>query len=150
VTIAVKQPAYNPRQHASSTQAAAEGLTGSGVFADVVCDGVSITCSFQGSRIQAVLCGTASASALQLMDPNLSAAERDVLSSSTLLARTALLQQQPALLRTAARVVKHRAHAKLSLPADRVAATKNSKAIYRSVDSTALARLQCPLDMTNA
>lgn len=54
VTIAVNEPTYNPQQHASSTQEAANPFTGFGVFVDVSCDGAFITCSVQGARIQAV------------------------------------------------------------------------------------------------
>jgi hypothetical protein len=58
------------------------------------------------TNLRFVFCGSKPAGVLNLLDPSLSSAQREVLSSSTALASITFVQQQPALYHTAVKVVK--------------------------------------------
>lgn len=110
-SIVIVHPKHNPAKPSDLTATIAKKLPGIEGYSRVVASATHVELTsgnwLDGSRrIRLMPTDGASADMVQLLDPNLSPAHRTALSSSTVTASTAFLQQQPALFKLAARVVK--------------------------------------------
>lgn len=102
--VALKVPGYSLGKLTKLKHQLAESMAGAS-FTSVSCDrNACITCSWEGQQMQVLLCATTPISVLQLLDPSPSSSDREALACCAVAARTAFLQQQPALYKTAAHV----------------------------------------------
>jgi hypothetical protein len=103
-------PQYNPANPSELIAVLAKTLAGVQGYSNIVpgATHVDLMCDLSGStrRIRLIPTDGTSADALQMLNPALSPAHRQALSASTTAASTVFLQQQPALYKLAARVVK--------------------------------------------
>lgn len=109
-TITMVHPQYNPANPSELIAVLAKTLAGVEGYSNIVpgATHVDLMCDLSGStrRIRLIPTDGTSADAQQMLNPALSPAHRQALSASTTAASTVFLQQQPALYKLAARVVK--------------------------------------------
>jgi phage tail protein X len=110
-TLVFKFPDMNLETHSQLQDSAEEALRDVSLGFDTLSwpmrEGACLYIEAYATNVRVVICSSEPTGVPDLLNPKLTSEEREVLSSSTVLASAAFMQQQPALYHTAVKAAKH-------------------------------------------